>query len=83
MILGPYESIATLVDTMAHRHLPYYHPNLTSMVETRTLMMDYVMQDGAFILRNSFSQPGKLTVTVMYVKQDIKLSPWGSPHNRV
>ena len=45
--------------------LPYYHPDLYSMEDVRAVMVQYIMQDGYFLLRNSISRPGILTVTVM------------------
>ena len=47
------------------QRLSYYHPHLRNLEEVRTLMTDYILMDGSFILRKSFSKPGLLTVTVM------------------
>ena len=56
--------MARLVDPAVFE-LPYYHPDLENMDQVREIMMMHVMQDGAYILRNSFSKPGIFTVTVM------------------
>lgn len=45
-------------------YLPYYHPNITNQEEVTKLMSQYTLQEGYFILRNSFSEVGSYTITV-------------------
>ena len=62
----------------------------SDLLQVREAMMPYLLQDGYFMLRSSFSKPGVFTVSIMYVLLHLHIFPflcgvdvsgWSPPRN--